>query len=77
MSRYSLLITATVFDDTVRLASSIHATGGGFGPIQQSEAPKDWPRLLAVAALMDEVRISVIRRIGPRASSHCAGHSLT
>lgn len=79
----TLLITATVFDDVTKLAYSVHNSQvePAFGPIHQCDATRDaWAYLtqtLPFAYPIDAMRISVIRRLGNRAVSHCCGHSLT
>ena len=78
----TLLITARAFDDVTRLAYSLYRSCDNWvGPVQQCEANADsWAYLTQILPSsygVDRVKISVIRRFGPRATSHCAGHSLT
>jgi hypothetical protein len=75
------LITATVFDDVTRLCYSLHHSDRGFEAEMSScvASREAWCYLLhglAEAVAYDDVRISVIRRDGNRATSRCAGHAL-
>jgi len=79
----TLLITATAFDDRTMLAYSVHhGHDGSLPPLHTCEATPDaWAYLTSVlpdAYRIDATRIAVIdRRPGTRATSRCAGHSLT